>query len=71
MRVAKIEIKVIGNQLEASVTGNTLSIIQGLTSVMAKELNDSRKPGVTNEELANDIRDELLSILNSGELNAN
>ena len=71
MRIAKVEIKVIGDELEVFAAGNTISIIQGLTATLAKEINDSRKPGVTNEELANDMRDNLLSILNSGELNAN
>lgn len=72
MRIAKIEITVLGNAVNTAVEGMATDIASGLLTALVGTLDECRKPGVTNEQLASEIRDEILSRLNGmSESNAN
>lgn len=65
MNLAKIEIEVLEGRVKAHMKGNPYEILDALTDVIVSELSDNRKPGVTNEQLAAIMQEEILTRLDS------
>lgn len=60
---AKIRIVMNGNLIHRKIKGNSILVVAGLANTLAHAMKSNAKPGVSDEELVQDMAEMLLDMM--------